>query len=209
MKRIIFFILLFFYTSSAIYAEKCYLAVENPGQFDPKALFSISSSLISQYFVKVEQIPNSGIGIDDCLYTVSSSGDSNSTLLTLTGQKINAFGESKLKGVEAMQEAVLKAILRANIKQRDKICDSYASLLKEECEEEEEYDECEEEVYEACEEGDEACEEEVYEACDEEAYDECEEDDEDYDEEAYDGCEEDDEDCEEECEEDDEECEEE
>ena len=134
MKKI--WIALFFcfpLTYSTAFGEKCYLVVEKAGNFNPQILITLGTSLISQYFQTVEAIPNSGIGTESCTYKVALTEGGGSIFITITGQGLNAYGDTNQQGMKGLQQAFLRAIFRAKLEKKQEICNAYASVLQEDC----------------------------------------------------------------------------
>ena len=52
---------------------------------------------------------------------------------TITAEDFNAYGESKKKGEDGIQESILSALFGSLIPKRDQICEDYGSFLNQEC----------------------------------------------------------------------------
>ena len=80
-------------------SEKCYVVVRSSEDFDSSLISNISISLISEYLRDVERIPVSGISSDSCQYNISVTKKIDTTIVSLRGEALNSYGESKLTGV--------------------------------------------------------------------------------------------------------------
>ncbi len=134
MKRILLFVLLLF-TLGAFQAAwaQCYLAVENPGNLNTKAISQISLIQISQHFETVNEIPTQGISSDACIYNLSVAEMANGILVTIKGRKVSTFGDSKLRGFDGFRQSLFRAIISAKPEQRAPICSRYHNLMGSDC----------------------------------------------------------------------------
>ena len=114
---------------------------------DPSFISEIAVSMISRYMMEVKPIPLSGISSDACIYNVLLKKTENSLILTLTGEDLNAIGESRKKNKDGVKQSILRALYSTFETKREEICNDYGSLLNMECtlllaEEVAEKDEC-------------------------------------------------------------------
>ena len=100
---------------------------------DPSFLSEIAVSMISRYMMEVEPIPLSGISSDACIYNVLLKKTESSLILTLSGNNLNAVGESRKINKDGVQEAILRALYNTFETKREDICDDYGSFLSMEC----------------------------------------------------------------------------
>ena len=109
----------------------CYLLVKNKTEFDDDVLYNISIALISQFFREVNKVPLQGLKEDTCVYEVTFAKTGDTTFLSFTGKNLNSYGDSKMSGADAAQQALLKALYRSQRNKRDIICADYGEYLNE------------------------------------------------------------------------------
>jgi len=109
----------------------CYLLVKNKTDFDEDVLSNISIALISQFFREVNKVPIQGLQVDACVYEVTFAKTGDTTFLSFTGINLNSYGDSKMSGADAAQQALLKALYRSQRNKRDIICADYGEYLVE------------------------------------------------------------------------------
>ena len=109
----------------------CYLLVKNKTEFDDDVLYNISIALISQFFREVNKVPLQGLKEDACVYEVTFAKTGDTTFLSFTGKNLNSYGDSKMSGADAAQQALLKALYRSQRNKRDIICADYGEYLDE------------------------------------------------------------------------------
>ena len=109
----------------------CYLLVKNKTEFDDDVLYNISIALISQFFREVNKVPLQGLKQDACVYEVTFAKTGDTTFLSFTGKNLNSYGDSKMSGADAAQQALLKALYRSQRNKRDIICADYGEYLNE------------------------------------------------------------------------------
>ena len=103
------------------------------GPLDPLLTSEIAISLISRYFAEVIPIPPAGLANDACIYEVQVNNAEDTMITTITGEDLNAHGESKKTGVDGIKESILSALFRSLEDKRKEICDNRGSLLNKEC----------------------------------------------------------------------------
>ena len=103
------------------------------GSLDPLLTSEIAISLISRYFAEVIAIPPAGISNDACIYDVQVNNVEDTMITTITGEDLNANGESKKTGVDGIKESILSALFRSLEDKRKEICDNRGSVLNKEC----------------------------------------------------------------------------
>ena len=108
----------------------CYLLVKNKTKFDDDVLYNISLALISQFFIEVNKVPLQGLKEDACVYEVTYAKTGDTTFLSFTGKNLNSYGDSKMSGADAAQQALLKALYRSQRNKRDIICADYGEYWK-------------------------------------------------------------------------------
>jgi hypothetical protein len=89
--------------------------------------------LISRYIAEVKPLPPSGIPSDACIYNVLVTINEEKVISTITTTDLNAFGESRKKGEDGVQESILKALYNTLESKREQICNDYGSFLNQEC----------------------------------------------------------------------------
>ena len=111
--------------------EKCYLIVVSNKKQNIKLFTNISVSIVSQYVTKVEKdIPRNLDKSDSCIYEISIEQTEGTVFLTVTGEGLNSYGDSKLSGIEGFQQSLLKSLYRSLEDKRKKICEDYGELLE-------------------------------------------------------------------------------
>lgn len=100
---------------------------------DPLLTSEIAISLISRYFAEVIAIPPAGLSNDACIYDVQVNNAEDTMITTITGEDLNANGESKKTGVDGIKESILSALFRSLEDKRKEICDNRGSVLNKEC----------------------------------------------------------------------------
>ena len=118
-------------TEPAETQESCFLSLKNKTEFDDDVLSNISIALISQFFREINKIPIEGIQSDACVYEVTFAKTGDTTFLSFTGNSLNSYGDSKMSGADAAQQALLKALYRSQRNKRDIICADYGEYLEE------------------------------------------------------------------------------
>ena len=110
--------------------KDCYLVVNTPQNIEQEILRNISITLISKYFKPVKKLPNSGANENDCVYEVNSLISNNSTIVTLIGDGLNSFGDSKLKGYDGIKQSLLIALYSSLTEKRITICQEYDEFIE-------------------------------------------------------------------------------
>ncbi len=110
-----------------------FLKKMNQGPLDPILTSEIAISLITRYFREVIQIPPAGLSNDVCIYDVQVNNTEETMVTTITGEDLNAYGESNKTGVDGIKESILSALFRSLEDKRKEICDNRGALLNKEC----------------------------------------------------------------------------
>jgi len=110
-----------------------FLKKTDQGPLDPLLTSEIAISLISRYFAEVIPIPPAGLSNDACIYDVQVNNAEDTMITTITGEDLNANGESKKTGVDGIKESILSALFRSLEDKRKEICDNRGALLNKEC----------------------------------------------------------------------------
>lgn len=132
MKKLILFSIFILIFKLQIFAkDNCFVVLENKTDFPSNLISAMTTSIISQFVKKVEQVPISGLddSANDCLYEVNFQKSGDTTFLVLNGPNLNAYGDSKLEGADAAQQALLKALYRSIPTQQFKICELYDEFI--------------------------------------------------------------------------------
>ena len=115
--------------------KKCYLTLESNNKKNIKLYTNISVSIVSQYVTKVEKddpLIKRPLGkSDSCIYEIVIEQTEDTLFTTVTGEGLNSYGDSKLKGIEGFQQSLLKSLFRSLRDKRGMICDDYRDLLEE------------------------------------------------------------------------------
>ena len=80
-----------------------FLKKMNQGPLDPILTSEIAISLITRYFREVIQIPPSGLSNDVCIYDLQVNNTEETMVTTITGEDLNAYGESNKTGVDGIK----------------------------------------------------------------------------------------------------------
>jgi len=111
--------------------EKCYLIVVSNKKQNIKLFTNISVSIVSQYVTKVEkEIPRNLDKSDSCIYEISIEQTEGTVFLTVTGEGLNSYGDSKLSGIKGFQQSLLQSLFRSLRDKRGMICEDYGELLE-------------------------------------------------------------------------------
>ena len=121
------------FNSPAKFDKGKFLKKTDQGPLDPLLTSEIAISLISRYFAEVIPIPPAGLSNDACIYEVQVNNAEDPMITTITGEDLNAYGESKKTGVDGIKESILSALFRSLEDKRKEICDNRGSLLNKEC----------------------------------------------------------------------------
>jgi len=117
-----------------ITASSCYLLVENTSSFEYSTVFDLATTLVTEFVGEVKQIPDGGVGKNDCLYSISVLSNQVPITISLKGPDISSLGESTSPGLRGLQQAILIAIFRSDEEERENICNAYQSLIPDKCE---------------------------------------------------------------------------
>ncbi|MCP4756408.1 MAG: DUF4384 domain-containing protein [Proteobacteria bacterium] len=130
-------IFLCFINSQSVYAKSdgCYVLVEKAGNFDPTIILNSTVSMVGRYIEEVKVPPPGGLRMDACIYSLSLTESMDGFLLSLSGKKINAMGDSKLRGMKGFTQALLRAIFRSidNDDKRTTLCRNHGRFLTNDC----------------------------------------------------------------------------
>ena len=111
--------------------EKCYVDVKSSEHFNSDLISSISVSLISDFVRKITQTPPEGISLkNSCIYYINAQKQEGTTIVTISGQGINSYGDSKLEGMDGFQKSLLKSLYRS-VENKIKLCQKYGNYLEE------------------------------------------------------------------------------
>lgn len=131
-----YYLSLFFclFSIHTVQADPCYLLVEDSANFSPKIIQSTSISLFNKFITKVKPPPISGLKPKDCVYSISVNESMQGFMVSISGDKINNIGYSKIPGLNGLTHSILKAIYnQKNETIRNKICSQYEQLMKDDC----------------------------------------------------------------------------
>jgi len=110
---------------------KCYLVARTDTNSDSDFFENLSRSVISKYVVKVDSMPTAGISEKNCIIEISLEKRNLETFVTINSKDINGYGVSQLKGNDAIQQSLLKAIYNSIEEKRGVICRDFGELLDE------------------------------------------------------------------------------
>ena len=88
--------------------------------------------MLEKSFVKkISPIPPEGINLNNsCVYYINAQTQGDNTIVTITGQGINSYGNSKLEGMDGFQKSLLKSLYRS-VENKIKLCQKYGNYLEE------------------------------------------------------------------------------
>ena len=122
-----------FFNNPTKFDKGQFLKKTDQGPLDPLLTSEIAISLISRYFAEVIAIPPAGLSNDACIYDVQVNNAEDTMITTITGEDLNANGESNKTGVDGIKESILSALFRSLEDKRKEICDNRGSVLNKEC----------------------------------------------------------------------------
>ncbi len=111
--------------------ETCYVVVDSSEHFNSRLISKVSISLISQYVKNVKNLPPEGAKLDSCIYEVSVNKIEKTTIVTLKGDSLNSYGNSKLSGIDGFQQSIIRSFYRSLPDTRERICLEYGYILEE------------------------------------------------------------------------------
>ena len=120
-------------TPVSLFAGPCYLVIEDPGNYNHTTINNFAISVMSKYIGKISPIPPAGIRAESCQYILLVSETTSSITVTISGKDMNAFGDSNNPGFAGVQEAILRAIYRANPARKSDICTAYSTMIPFDC----------------------------------------------------------------------------
>lgn len=133
MQRLAWITLVFIFIAANGFAD-CFLRVEKPGSYDPELINENAVAHISNFAEMVKPLPPGGISVSEpCFYNVNISENDSGIIVTIRGKQINSSGNSRLRGLDGFQQAVLRAIAKSKPEQLNRICHAYPSLMKDDC----------------------------------------------------------------------------
>ncbi len=132
MKRLITALFVLFFAGSL--SAECFLRIEKAGSYDPVLVNENAIAHISNFIEKVNSIPSAGIREGEgCVYNVNIIEDDRGIIVTVSGDQMNSSGDSRLRGFDGFQQALLRAINKSKPEQLGRICNAYSALMKDEC----------------------------------------------------------------------------
>ena len=120
-------------TPVSLFAGPCYLVIEDSGNYNPTTINHFAISVMSQYIGKISPVPPAGISSKSCQYSLSVSETRESITVMISGKDMNAYGDSKITGITGVQQAILRAIYRANPARKSDICTAYSTMIPFDC----------------------------------------------------------------------------
>ncbi len=137
LKHLVIFMVIVLLSHPVLHAEqkKCYVTVEKAGNFDANIILSSTISIISRYIKKVEAPPPGGLKFDACTYTVNLTESLDGFYISLAGEGLNAYANSKLHGMDGFTQALLRSIYSTleDDSLKSKICRNHNQLLASDC----------------------------------------------------------------------------
>ena len=116
----------------SLFAGPCYLVIEDSENYNPTKINNFAISVKSKY-IGVSPIPPAGISAKSCKYRLSVTESIESITVAISGNDMNAFGDSNNPGFAGVQEAILRAIYRANPARKSDICTAYSTMIPFDC----------------------------------------------------------------------------
>ena len=89
--------------------------------------------MMSKYIRKISPIPLAGFSPKSCHYRLTVSETRESITVTISGDDMNAIGDSNKTGITAVQQSILRAIYRANPTRKSDICTAYSTMIPFDC----------------------------------------------------------------------------
>ncbi len=133
MRQLIYLALMTMFLAANSHAE-CFLRVEKPGSYDPELINENAVAHISNFAEIVKPLPPGGISASEqCFYNVNISENDSGIIVTIRGRQVNSSGDSRLRGLDGFQQAVLRAIVKSKPEQLHRVCNAYPSLMKDNC----------------------------------------------------------------------------
>ena len=120
-------------TPVSLFAGPCYLVIEDPGNYNPTTFNNFAISVMSKYIRKISPIPLAGFSPKSCHYILKVSETRESITVSISGDDMNAIGDSNKTGITAVQQAILRAIYRANPTRKSDICTAYSTMIPSDC----------------------------------------------------------------------------
>ena len=120
-------------TPVSLFAGPCYLVIEDPGNYNPTTFNNFAISVMSKYIRKISPIPLAGFSPKSCHYILKVSETRESITVSISGDDMNAIGDSNKTGITAVQQAILRAIYRANPTRKSDICTAYSTMIPFDC----------------------------------------------------------------------------
>ena len=120
-------------TPVSLFAGPCYLVIEDPGNYNPTTFNNFAISVMSKYIRKISPIPLAGFSPKSCQYILKVSETRESITVSISGDDMNAIGDSNKTGITAVQQAILRAIYRANPTRKSDICTAYSTMIPFDC----------------------------------------------------------------------------
>ncbi len=120
-------------TPVSLFAGPCYLVIEDPGNYNPTTFNNFAISVMSKYIREISPIPLAGFSPKSCHYILKVSETRESITVSISGDDMNAIGDSNKTGITAVQQAILRAIYRANPTRKSDICTAYSTMIPSDC----------------------------------------------------------------------------
>jgi len=98
-------------TPVSLFAGPCYLVIEDSGNYNPARISHFAISVMSQYIGKISPVPPAGISTKSCQYRLSVSETRESLTVAISGNDMNAFGDSNNPGFTGVQHSGIYWVL--------------------------------------------------------------------------------------------------
>ena len=97
-------------TPVSLFAGPCYLVIEDSENYNPTKINNFAISVKSKY-IGVSPIPPAGISAKSCKYRLSVTESIESITVAISGNDMNAFGDSNNPGFTGVQHSGIYWVL--------------------------------------------------------------------------------------------------
>ena len=98
-------------TPVSLFAGPCYLLIDEPGTYTPSTISDFARTVISQYIRQIDPDPPAGISAKSCKYRLSVTESIESITVAISGNDMNAFGDSNNPGFTGVQHSGIYWVL--------------------------------------------------------------------------------------------------
>ena len=98
-------------TPVSLFAGPCYLLIDDPGTYKSSTISDFARTVISQYIRPIDPDPPAGISAKSCKYRLSVTESIESITVAISGNDMNAFGDSNNPGFTGVQHSGIYWVL--------------------------------------------------------------------------------------------------